>query len=267
VNRPSPDALERLAIELAEGAAGFVRSRDTEPQEVSTKSTATDLVTTVDRQTEAWLSEHILRVRPDDAVVGEENSARAGRSGVRWVLDPIDGTVNFVLGIPHYAVSVAAELDGRVVAGAVSNPVSGETFHARVGGGAYLSGRRLTGPRTVPLARSVIGTGFGYAIELRTRQGAVVAALLPHVADIRRHGSASLELCAVAAGRLDGYFEAGLNEWDHAAGGLVAAEAGCTVSGLRGRAPSRMMTAAAGPDLEAELFGLLERLGADRVGA
>jgi myo-inositol-1(or 4)-monophosphatase len=184
---------------------------------------------------------------------------------VRWVLDPIDGTVNFVLGLPAYAISVAAEVDGTVAAGAVANPVTRETFHARRGGGAYLGGKRLTGPRDVALERAVVGTGFGYDAGRRARQGAVVAALLPRVADIRRLGAAALDLCFVAAGRLDAYFEAGLNPWDHAAGGLVATEAGCLVSGLRGRPPSGTLYAAAGPGLARRFFSLLEEVGADTV--
>ncbi len=232
---------------------------------VSAKSTATDLVTEVDRATERWLVEQLAIRRPDDGVLGEEGGGRAGTSGVRWLLDPIDGTVNFVLGLPHYAVSVAAEVDGTVVAGAVCNPVSGETFHARAGGGAYLGDRPLPGPRDVPLARAVIGTGFGYDAAVRARQVAAVAPMLARIADLRRLGAASLELCFLAAGRLDAYFEAGLNPWDHAAGGLVATEAGCVVGGLRGRPPSRRLYAAAGPALAPAFFALLEEVGADTV--
>ena len=126
--------------------------------------------------------------------------AGIGSSGVRWLIDPIDGTVNFVLGLPAYTVSVAAEMGGRVVAGCVHNPETGELFRATVGGGAYLGGRRLTGPRDVPLSRAVIGTGFSYDAARRGRQGALVAAILPRIGDIRRIGSASLDLCFVSAG-------------------------------------------------------------------
>jgi myo-inositol-1(or 4)-monophosphatase len=257
--------LEHFAIQLASGAAEVIRDQRGHGMAVSAKSTATDLVTQVDRRVERWLTEEIAAVRPDDAVLGEESGGRAGTSRVRWVLDPIDGTVNFVLGLPQFAVSVAAELDGTVVAGAVMNPVSGELFHARAGGGAWLGEQRLSGPREVPLARAVIGTGFSYDAAGRSRQIALVAELLPLIADIRRLGAASLDLCAVAAGRLDGYFEAGLNPWDYSAGALIAAEAGCAVTGLRGRGPSPRLTAVAGPSLAAELFAVLERLGADDV--
>ena len=245
----------RLAVGHAASGRGAV--------EVAAKSTATDLVTEVDRATERWLVERIRSVRPGDAIVGEEGGDRAGSTGVRWVLDPIDGTVNFVLGLPQYAVSVAAEVNGRVVAGAVCNPATGETFRATLGGGAHLGRVRLTGPRQVPLGNAVVGTGFGYDAAVRARQAAVLVALLPTVADVRRLGAASLDLCFLAAGRLDAYFEVGLNVWDYAAGGLVATEAGCVVSGLRGRPPSAGCYAAAGPDLAPEFFARLEFLDAD----
>jgi myo-inositol-1(or 4)-monophosphatase len=261
----APEDLGPLTVELAEGAAAIIRDRRPAHVRVGVKSTQTDLVTEVDRATERWLVEQLAVRRPDDAVLGEEGGGRPGTSGVRWVLDPIDGTVNFVLGLPQFAVSVAAEVEGSVVAGAVCNPLTGETFSATVGAGAYLNGRRLSGPREVPLARAVVGTGFAYDAAVRARQIAVVVPLLPRVADIRRLGAASLDLCFLAAGRLDAYFEAGLNRWDHAAGGLIAAEAGCVTSGLHGRAPSAQLYAAAGPALAADLFALLESLAADRV--
>jgi myo-inositol-1(or 4)-monophosphatase len=267
MNPPTPDELERLAIELAQRAAGVVRDGAADGLAVSAKSTATDLVTQVDRATERWLVDALTERRPRDAVLGEEGGGRTGTSGVRWLLDPIDGTVNFVLGIPHYAVSVAAELDGVVVAGAVCNPVSGELFHARLGGGGYLDDRRLSGPRDVPLERAVVATGFSYAADVRTRQVAALAPMLPRIGDVRRLGAASLDLCFLAAGRLDAYFEAGLNPWDHAAGGLVATEAGCLVTGLRGRPPSERLYAAAGPGLAPSFFALLESEAVDDVSS
>jgi myo-inositol-1(or 4)-monophosphatase len=259
------DDLAALSAELAAGAAARVGEASHAVPSVSTKSTQTDLVTQADRDTERWLVGEILARRPRDAILGEEGGGRPGTSGVRWLIDPIDGTVNFVLGIPFYAVSVAAELDGVVVAGAVVNAVSGEVFRARLGGGAWLGEQRLSGPRAVPLSRAVIGTGFGYAASLRSRQISVVADLLPRIGDIRRIGSSSLEWCFVAAGRLDGNFEAGLKPWDYAAGALIAAEAGCLVSGLRGQPVSARLGTAAGPDLAHELFAALEALDADRV--
>jgi myo-inositol-1(or 4)-monophosphatase len=257
--------LLRLAVELAEGAAAVVRAGRSDALAVAAKSTDTDLVTQVDRATEQWLVREIAARRPHDSVLGEESGGSAGTSAVRWLVDPIDGTVNFVLGIPHYAVSVAAEVDGEVVAGAVVNPVSGERFSARLGGGAHLGNERLAGPRDVPLSRAVVATGFGYAPDLRRAQASAALPLLAHIGDLRRLGAASLELCYLAAGRVDAYFEAALNPWDHAAGGLIAREAGCQVSGLHGRPPGRRLYAAAGPGMAEEFFALLESVRADEV--
>ena len=261
--------LAGFAVELAVGGGELARTGRLGGFGITTKSSATDVVTEVDRRVERWLLDTIVAARPDDAVLGEEGADRIGTSRVRWVIDPIDGTVNFTLGLPQYAVSVAAEVDGIVVAGCVHNPESGETYRARLGGGAHLefSGRGetglLTGPRDVPLARAVVGTGFGYGAASRARQAAVVSRLLPRVGDIRRFGAASLDICAVAAGRLDAYFEVGLNPWDYAAGLLVATEAGCRTTGLRGRAPGRQLTAVAGVELAPDFFELLSELGAD----
>jgi myo-inositol-1(or 4)-monophosphatase len=163
-------------------------------------------------------------------------------------------------------VSVAAELDATVLAGAVCNPVSGEVFHAHLGGGAFLDGEPLHGPRDVPLERAVVGTGFAYDATTRSRQADIVAKLLPRVADIRRLGAASLDLCAVAAGRLDGYFEAGLHVWDYAAGLLIATEAGCVTAGRAGVESRSGLTAVAGRSLSGELFAMLDALGAGAVG-
>lgn len=261
-----------VATTLAQGAGALVRERTAtarasgESARVSAKSTPTDLVTDVDRAAESWLLDRLREWRPADAVLGEEQGASEGSTGVRWLLDPIDGTVNFVLGQPDYAVSVAAEVDGVVVAGAVYAPATGDLYTASLGGGAHLDGEALHGPRGVPLARAVLGTGFGYDPARRRLQAAVLGRLIDRIADIRRIGAASLDLCAVAAGRLDGYFEVGLNPWDWGAGLLVAREAGALASGLRGRAPGEQMTAVAGPSCAAELFALLEELDADDVG-
>jgi myo-inositol-1(or 4)-monophosphatase len=232
---------------------------------VDAKSSPTDVVTEVDRASERWLADELARLRPDDALLGEEGADRAGASGVRWVVDPIDGTVNFLYGLRPYAVSVAAEQDGQVVAGAVYDPTSGETFAARLGGGAYLDGTRIGGSWLAPgLDTAVVATGFGYDAALRAGQGEVLAALLPRVGNVRRLGSAALDLCYVAAGRLDGYYEHGLKDWDRAAGLLVATEAGAVVGGLRGRPPGGV-TVAASPAVAAELTTLLEELGADEL--
>jgi len=196
---------------------------------------------------------------------------------VRWVIDPLDGTVNYLYGLPDWAVSIAAEAAGRIVAGVVHLPRRGETFTATLGGGAWLAeGRladgpgqgapvRLQGRPGVPLAQALVATGFGYLSGRRKVQGEVVAALLPRVRDIRRGGSASVDLCSVAAGRVDAYYERGLNYWDYAAGALIAAEAGAVVAGLSGP-PSGSMTIAAAPSLFVELSAVLAALKPERDG-
>ncbi len=262
---PGRRELAEFAISLAVGAGAVARTGRGERFDVTAKSTPTDVVTDVDRAVERWLVDRIGEQRPGDAILGEEGGGRAGTSGVRWLLDPIDGTVNFVLGLPQYAVSVAAELDGRIVAGCVHNPESGEVFHASLGGGAFLGELRLTGPREVALDRAVVGTGFGYDAGRRVRQARVAAELLGRVADIRRIGAASLDLCAVAAGRLDAYFEVGLNPWDWAAGLLVAEEAGCVAAPPAQDGTDAGLTVAAGAALAPALFRLLDELGAADV--
>lgn len=259
--------LAGIAERLARGAGALtVRLRaGSRALAVDAKSSPTDVVTEVDRASEKWLVDELARLRPDDAVLGEEGADRAGGSGVRWVVDPIDGTVNFLYGLRPYAVSVAAERDGVVVAGCVHDPTSGETFTAVLGGGAALDGTPIGGSWLAPgLDTAVVATGFGYDAGLRAEQGAVLAALLPRVGNVRRLGSAALDLCYVAAGRLDAYYEHGLKPWDRAAGLLVATEAGAVVGGLRGRPPGTV-TLAASPAVATGLATLLEELGADRL--
>ena len=257
-----------LAERLARGAGALtVRLRaGGGPLGVDAKSSPTDVVTEVDRASERWLADELARLRPDDALIGEEGADRSGGSGVRWIVDPIDGTVNFLYGLRPYAVSVAAERDGRVVAGAVHDPTSGETFSAALAAGAYLDGVPIGGHWVAAeLATAVIATGFGYDAGVRAGQGEVLAGLLPRIGNLRRLGSAALDLCYVAAGRLDGYYEHGLKDWDRAAGLLVATEAGAVACGLRGRPPGAL-TVAASPAVAAELTTLLEELGADDLG-
>jgi myo-inositol-1(or 4)-monophosphatase len=235
---------------------------------VATKSSATDMVTAMDRAAEQTVVTILAEERAQDAVVGEEGTARSGTSGVRWLVDPLDGTTNYLYDLPFWSVSLAAEWAGEVVVGVVFDPSHGETFAARKGGGAWMHtdgdggrGRRLRrdqpGPMALTLATALVGTGFSYAAEHRARQAAVLAHILPAVRDIRRMGSAALDLCAVAAGRLDAYYERGTQPWDHAAGGLIAAEAGCWVGGLEGRPISDDMAAAAAPAIAAEFRELL----------
>jgi myo-inositol-1(or 4)-monophosphatase len=265
---PPPDADELLALAVAtarEAADLVAVGRAGARERVDVKSSPVDMVTAVDKACEELVIGRLLGARPDDGVLGEEGGRRAGSSGVRWVVDPIDGTTNFVYGLPAYAVSIAAEVGGQVRAGVVLNAATGELWTATDGGGAQLSapGREpvaLTGSSPVSLEQTLVATGFGYRAEQRRAQGAVVAQLLPLVRDIRRHGSAALDLCTVAAGRVDAYYELHLNPWDHAAGALIAAEAGAVVTGLPGRPFAEPLGIAVAPSVAEEFIALLDRL-------
>ena len=264
--RNDPPALLELAIATAREAGALVaEGRASAAEQVGVKSSPVDVVTAVDTASEALVVGRLLGARPDDGILGEEGADRAGTSGVRWIVDPIDGTVNFLYGYPAYAVSIAAELDGQVVAGVVLNVATGELFSATAGGGAVLAAPGappvpLTGSRPESLDRSLVATGFGYRVEQRRAQGAVVAELLPRVRDIRRGGSSALDLCTAAAGRVDAYFELDLQPWDHAAGALVAAEAGLVVTGLAGRPFAEPMAIAVAPSVAAPFLDLLAEL-------
>ncbi len=231
----SPHDLLELAVATAREAGGLVSSMRSRGVDVAdTKTSAVDIVTEADRACEELILDRLLRARPDDGFLGEEGDDVAGTSGVTWVVDPIDGTVNYLYGLPHYAVSIAAtQADGQVVAGVVRCPVLDVEYAATLGGGATLNGVRLQVPDPVrgtpPLAQALVATGFSYEAGVRERQGRAVARMLPQVRDIRRLGSCALDLCAVAAGHVDAYVEEGAHLWDYAAGGLVATEAGATL--------------------------------------
>jgi myo-inositol-1(or 4)-monophosphatase len=280
---PVAGELLELAVTVARRAAELVRARRAEGvADVGTKSTVTDLVTEADRAVERLIVEQIRQRRPRDGFLGEEYGegsppSEADHQGpvggadhrgpVRWVVDPIDGTVNFVYGLPVYAVSIAAQVAGRSVAGVVVNAATGEEWTASRGGGAWRDGRPLGrgGPwrgGATDLGQALVATGFAYDAAARARQAAVVAGLLPRVRDIRRFGAASVDLCYVADGRFDAFFERGLNPWDHAAAGLVAVEAGLLVTGLRGAPPGGDMVLAAPPALHGPLHDLLVSLDA-----
>ncbi|NUR72502.1 MAG: inositol monophosphatase [Hamadaea sp.] len=255
-----------LAQRVARRAAETARRTRTEAiGHVDTKSTATDVVTAADRAVERQIVEEIRAARPDDGFLGEEYGVQddTAASGVRWVIDPIDGTVNYLYGLPQYAVSIAAEADGVVIAGVVVNAASGDEWHATLGGGAWRGDRRLTGSAQTVLAQALVGTGFGYSADQRAQQGVVVAGLITRVRDIRRFGSAALDLCAAAEGMLDAYYERGLNPWDLAAGGLIAQEAGLLVTGLTGKPAGGDMALAAPPALHEQLHDELVALRAD----
>jgi myo-inositol-1(or 4)-monophosphatase len=238
---PSNEGLVTLAERAARAAGELVRNGRREGLTVSaTKSSPTDIVTEMDTAAESLLARTLLAERPHDGLLGEEGGLRPGTSGLTWVVDPIDGTVNYLYGIPAYAVSVAVvtgEPDPQtwtVLAGCVHNPETGETWTAARGGGARLDGRPVPGPAQVAMGQALVGTGFGYTVERRRRQAQVVATLLPRVRDVRRFGAASLDLAHVASGRYDGFGESGLQPWDVAAGLLMVREAGGFVSDFRG---------------------------------
>ncbi|MBT0994895.1 inositol monophosphatase [Cellulomonas sp. DKR-3] len=241
----------------------------------ATKTSPVDVVTAMDLASETLVRERLAELRPDDGILGEEQGFVRGSSGITWVVDPIDGTVNYLYGLASWSVSVAAVVAGpdehgapdprtwTVLAGAVHSPTDGRTYVAGAGQGATLDGAPLRVNDPQPLDRCLVGTGFGYLVERRRAQAVVVADLLPRVRDIRRLGSAALDLCAVAGGGLDLYYERGLAPWDMAAAGLVASEAGAVVTGLRGRPATDAMTVAGPPGGIDPLLSFLEDHGAD----
>ncbi|WP_124707105.1 inositol monophosphatase family protein [Gordonia insulae] len=287
-----PDQLERVAIDVAQIAAEFVRRRRPElfgprpghdphavdgavradaaaAAAVSTKSTPTDPVTLADTETENLIRAELHARRPGDEILGEESGGSVDvPSGVRWVVDPIDGTVNFMYGIPAYAVSVAAQIDGRSVAGAVVDVARGVTYSAAVGGGARVDAGE--GPIELscnPIRRldlALVATGFSYDARRRVTQGAIVADMLPQVRDLRRVGAAALDLCMVASGAVDAHFEHGLSPWDWAAGALIAAEAGAVVHTPppESRSSDGDVTIAVAPGIAESFVTLLDDLGA-----
>lgn len=252
--------LRDLASEIARTVGTEARARRRKPITFSTKTSSTDVVTEIDTWSESVIVERLLAARPDDGIVGEEGAAHKSSSGVTWVIDPIDGTTNLLYDLPGYNVSIAARTDEHVIAGAVYDPVRQELFAAARGHGATrtaeIDGTVALAPSSkADLATALVGTGFSYLPERRAEQAIGLQTLLPRVRDIRRLGSAALDLCAVACGRLDAYYERGLAPWDEAAGGLIAQEAGATV--VLGN-----LTIAAAPDIAHELQQLLVAIDA-----
>jgi fructose-1,6-bisphosphatase/inositol monophosphatase family enzyme len=221
------EELLHLATEFALEAGALLRDRQPLVRDlVATKSTPTDMVTEVDRASEELLVRRILAARPHDAILGEEGANHPGTSGVRWVIDPLDGTTNYIYGYPAYAVSVGIEHNGEPIVGAVFDAARSELFAAARGRGATLDARPIAVSTEIDLTHALVGTGFAYDVERRRGQAAFTAYMLPRVRDIRRGGSAAIDLCSVACGRLDAYAEFGLNEWDRSAGMLIVNEAG-----------------------------------------
>jgi len=265
--------LRATAELLAREAGELILAGRPDARVASTKSSLVDVVTQMDLAAEALLRERIAQLRPGDGILGEEGDDVVGTSGITWVLDPIDGTVNYLYGLPSFGVSVAAVAgpartrEWTALAGAVYDG-SGRLWSAGRGLGATCDGATLRRHAAPTLSESLLGTGFQYVADRRAAQGSVVALLLPRVRDIRRLGAAAIDLCLVAAGHLDVYYEHGLNPWDLAAGALIASEAGVTVAGIDGGPPNEDLTVAAHPDVWDELRAALEAAGArDLFGA
>ena len=283
---PDPGELLALAVAVAREAGDLLADRHGRPEIVGTKTSPTDVVTEMDQAAERLIRARISAERPDDAILGEEGGQTGGDTPVRWIVDPLDGTVNYLYGLPDWAVSIAAEVGGQVVAGTVCVPRRDALYGAVAGGGAWLAAlsgslpsfsgksheshdvpadrRPLACTADIPLSRALIATGFGYERGRRVVQGQVLSAVLPRVRDIRRNGACSVDLCSVAAGNVDGYFERGVQYWDIAAGTLIAREAGAVVGGLAGKPAGPSMTIGAGQALFAELHDLLLGLDAER---
>ncbi|MFJ6661414.1 inositol monophosphatase family protein [Streptomyces sp. NPDC091377] len=265
-----PDHSDLLALARQAATHAGTLLRDGRPADLAvaaTKSSPIDVVTEMDIAAEKLITDTISAVRPDDGFLGEEGASAEGTSGIRWVIDPLDGTVNYLYGLPTWSVSIAAEHHGETVVGVVAIPMRGELFHAVRGEGAHATGawtgeRRLTCRPSPPLDQALVSTGFNYVAEVRAHQAEVAARLIPLLRDIRRGGSAAVDLCDLAAGRLDGYYERGLNPWDVAAGDLIAREAGAHTGGRPGEPPSPALTVAATPGVFQPLQTLLDDFGA-----
>ncbi len=222
--------LLKLALESAIAAGRILMDRPS-AFEISTTSSAIDIATQMDQSAENLIVERIRSARPDDAIVGEEGATVTGSSGIRWVIDPLDGTVNYLYGLPGWCVSVAAKDANGSLVGVVHAPSLGMTWQAERGGGAFLNGKKIATSDVAELDKALIATGFSYSREVRQGQAEAIKKLIPLCRDIRRLGAAAVDLCHIASGGVDGYFEVGLKEWDLAAGALIATEAGARVTG------------------------------------
>jgi myo-inositol-1(or 4)-monophosphatase len=260
-----PAELLDVAVRLARQAGDLLlQGRGRRPDGVSTKTSDTDMVSEVDRASERLIVDGLRHARPGDGILAEEGTDDSSATGVTWVVDPLDGTTNYLYGFPPFAVSIAAQIDGVSQVGVVVDPSHGETFTAVRGRGAWCNDRPLRCTSQSELATALVATGFSYSSERRARQAQVLVEVLPAVRDVRRAGAASVDLCWVACGRLDGFYERGLQPWDIAAGTLVAEEAGASTGGLAGAPASGELTIAASPELFEPLRRLLAGAGADQ---
>jgi myo-inositol-1(or 4)-monophosphatase len=223
---PAPAELERIASAAVRAAAGVITPAYGRPRAVGSKSSPTDIVTQTDLRAEDLVRRLLRDATPGAGLLGEEGGTTAAGARVQWVIDPLDGTINFLYGVPIFAVSIAAAIDGEIVAGAVIDVLRGELFSAHLGGGARQDGDSIGVSACTSLPEALVATGFSYQAELRDQQGAIAHRVLPRARDLRCFGSAALELCWVACARIDAYFQRDTEIWDRAAGALIAAEAG-----------------------------------------
>ena len=245
--------LVAIAEQVARAAGHLLMDRP-DSFTLTEKSSAVDFATQMDEQAERLIVKSLLAVRPDDGIIAEEGAAQQSKSGITWVIDPLDGTVNYLYGLPGWNISIAAKDKEGVVAGVVYAPSVGALWKAAKGGGAFLNNKAIKCNDPINLNMALIATGFSYDLELRKEQGARIQRLIPQIRDIRRNGAAAVDLCYVAMGAVDAYFESSLKEWDFAAGGLIATEAGAIISGRSGGAPDGDMVVCAGPSLHAQLL-------------
>ncbi len=253
-------ALETLAVRAAAAAARVHHDGLSHVQSAEAKSSPTDMVTEVDREAERVIIDAIVGARPDDAILGEEGTDRAGTSGVRWIIDPLDGTTNYLYRFPAYAVSIGIEVDGRHAFGVVHDSSRDHVYVGGIGRPATCDGRPIAVRAAVAPGLALVATGFQYQPALRTRQADALRHVLPRVRDIRRAGSAALDLCALAAGQIDAYYELGLGAWDLAAGVAIAVAAGARVVSLPVPDTTPLLVAAA-PGLLEPLLALLTDAG------
>lgn len=251
------DDLRALATELALSAGTILRNGSAAADHgITTKSTATDVVTATDKASERHIMEMIAARRPDDGLLGEEGTSEKGTSGIEWVVDPLDGTVNFLYGIPSFAVSIGVMVDGSPAVGAVYNPLLDELYTAATGKGATCNGASIRVSQPPSLDVALVATGFSYSAAGRAAQAAVLQRVLPNVRDIRRMGAAALDLCNVACGRVDAYYEVGIQPWDVTAGLVIAREAGAVVTGFESELPDGAIVAAS-PTVHSAMIELL----------
>lgn len=247
---------ETLAREAGDMA---LRGRKSGDVAATTKSSPTDMVTQYDRASEEMITDGLSRLRPDDGIVGEEGASRPGTSGITWHIDPIDGTSNFYFDIPMWAVSIGAVDENGPVAGAVYAPALGEMFSGARGEGATLNGQAITVRDNTVLSDALVCTGFSYRVHEREVHARRVARMVSEIRDIRRFGAAAIDLCFVACGRYDAYFEEHLHSWDLVAGQVIATEAGALVSDYAGGRVTPGQVLATQPGIRDELLSLITR--------